>query len=357
LVCGCLGKGTLTISLAHLGFCKIFRCPTILFHQTAKYQRRSVIHFKNGIEIPFGQSPQFGVHQTELQFFRRSRRSDRGMKQETHSVPVSVVIPCYRCAATLERAVASVAAQTETPAELILVDDCSGDDTVAMVQTIADRYATGWIRTVLLQQNMGAGSARNAGWAIATQTYIAFLDSDDAWHPEKISIQLSYMLAHPEVVLSGHAHKILPNTGALDWSIGNCSGGTEAERLSRWSLLLSNRFVTPSAMLKRDIPQRFEEGQRYMEDHMLWLNIVYSGALVYRLPVPLAAIFKRPFGQAGLSAQWWLMERGDLGNYRRLLVRRNISRPLFLAVSIYSCVKFLRRVVIMNLFIRGKRLM
>jgi hypothetical protein len=92
------------------------------------------------------------------------------------------------------------------------------------------------------------------------------------------------------------------------------------------------------------------ERQRYMEDHMLWLNIVCSGAVVKTLLVPLAAIYKRPYGQAGLSAQWWLMERGDLGNYRRLLAKKYLTRIQFLALALFSGAKFLRRLMIYNLF-------
>jgi hypothetical protein len=103
-------------------------------------------------------------------------------------------------------------------------------------------------------------------------------------------------------------------------------------------------------MLKRDIAKRFEERQRYMEDHMLWLNVVCSGARVDRLGLPLAAIYKRPYGQAGLSSQWWLMERGDLGNYRRLLVQNYITQVQFFGFAAYSGVKFLRRYVLYNLF-------
>lgn len=267
-----------------------------------------------------------------------------------HAV-VSVIIPCYRCSATLERAVASVAAQSVVPAEVILVDDCSGDGTRALMRHIASQYAPDWIRTLLLDQNVGAASARNAGWSVASQPYIAFLDSDDAWHPEKIRLQLGYMRAHPDVVLCGHTHKILTTSAMPDWPIRAVDGALESHRITKRSLLLSNRFVTPSVMLQRDIPQRFVEHQRNMEDHMLWLSIVCSGAAVDKLCIPLAAIYKRAYGQAGLSAQLWLMEQADLGNYRRLLVQNYITRLQFLALAAFSVVKFMRRLVLQKLFV------
>ena len=275
------------------------------------------------------------------------------MSQQAHHAPVSVVIPCYRCTDTLQRAVDSIAAQSYVPAEVILVDDGSGDGTPKMMEAIAGAYAPGWIRTVMSQENKGAASARNAGWAIASQPYLAFLDADDAWHPEKIRIQLDYMLAHPEVVLSGHAHKVLRPTNQAQWELPFPRRPPNVTRIPKWLLLVSNRFVTPSAMLKRDIAQRFEERQRYMEDHMLWLNIVCSGGVVDRLALPLAAIFKRPYGQAGLSAQWWLMERGDLGNYRRLAQQGHITQFQLLWLASLSIAKFARRYLIYLFFIKA----
>lgn len=274
----------------------------------------------------------------------------------TPIAPVSAVIPCFRCQDTIGRAVSSVAAQSHVPAELILVDDCSGDGTRDLLRQLAGQYAFGWIRLVLLDENMGAASARNAGWAAAKQPYIAFLDSDDAWHPEKIRLQCRFMQAHPEVALSGHLHKLLAVDQLPAWQLSRSDQEPNTRRLGKWPMLLSNRFVTPSAMLKRNIPQRFEERQRYMEDHMLWLNIICSGLRVELLKVPLAAIYKRPYGQAGLSARWWLMERSDLGNYRRLLVQGHISRSEFVAFAAYSVAKFVRRLAIHNLFsFRQKR--
>src|SRR5688572_19076100 len=88
--------------------------------------------------------------------------------------PVSVVVPCYRCGGSIGRAVASVLAQSARPAELIVVDDASDD---ASPQAIAALGAG--VRAVRLARNQGPAAARNAGWAAATQPYLAFLDADD----------------------------------------------------------------------------------------------------------------------------------------------------------------------------------
>lgn len=269
----------------------------------------------------------------------------------TAVVPVSVVIPCYRCSQTIERAVASVAAQTDLPTELILVDDGSEDETRSVLLDLRSRYQPCWIRLVLLDQNVGAASARNAGWAVASQPYIAFLDADDAWHPRKIEIQHAYMRANSDVVLSGHGHRLLKQSVPLDWQVVQ----GDVRRISKWALILTNKFVTPSVMVRRDVGQRFVDKQRYMEDHMLWLKIICSGGRVVKLPGELAAIYKEPFGARGLSAQVWLMERGDLGNYRRLYQEKFVGRYQFAALCVYSVLKYVRRLLIYSGYLRWKK--
>lgn len=265
--------------------------------------------------------------------------------------PVSVVIPCYRCARTIERAVASVAAQTSLPLELILVDDGSGDETRAVLQALPGKYRPGWIKLVLLDQNVGAASARNAGWELASQPYLAFLDADDAWHFRKIETQYAYMKANPDVVLCGHAYRLLKQNMLPYWKVtrGN------AESIGKWALILSNKFVTPSVMIRRDVGHRFVERQRYMEDHMLWLKIICSGGRVVKLPTELAAIYKEPFGVMGLSAQVWLMERGDLGNYRRLYQEKYVNGYQFAALGAFSVLKYLRRLTLYWGYLRWKK--
>ncbi len=134
---------------------------------------------------------------------------------------VSVIIPCFRCAKTIERAIASVAAQTVLPAEVILVDDASGDGTRLLLSELKSHYATGWVKLVLLDQNVGAGSARNAGWAAASQPLIAFLDADDAWHFRKIEIQHAYMAANPDVALCGHGFRLLKQGVLPYWQMAH----------------------------------------------------------------------------------------------------------------------------------------
>jgi Glycosyl transferase family 2 len=105
---------------------------------------------------------------------------------------VSVVIPAYNAAATLDETLRSVRAQTHCALEIIVVDDGSTDGTRAM----AERHAAADARVqVLHQANAGVAAARNAGWQHARSEFIAFVDADDLWAPTKIERQLDAIQA------------------------------------------------------------------------------------------------------------------------------------------------------------------
>ncbi len=265
---------------------------------------------------------------------------------------VSVVIPCYQCTETIARAVASVWAQTVLPLEVILVDDGSDAATREVLADLVKVYPAGWIQLLTLEGNVGAASARNQGWNTAVGEWVAFLDADDAWHPQKIEMQCAAMRAHPEAVISGHAHQLMEGSAQLpQWQLRL----GEVRVIPRWRMLLSNPFITPSVMVRRDVVERFTERQRYMEDHMLWLQFACKNAVILFLPEELAAIYKKSYGVRGLSAQFWLMERGDLGNYRRLYRQGSIQALLFAALCSYSILKYIRRLGIYWVYLRWKR--
>lgn len=258
--------------------------------------------------------------------------------------PVSVVIPCFRCDKTIGRAVQSILQQEQIPAEVILVDDDSDDGTCEVLTELEQAHPS-WIKVLRLNTNQGVASARNAGWALASQPYIAFLDADDAWHPKKIEIQYSYMVAHPHVVLSGHGFKQCSvNDSIDDLDLDEYS----IKRIKKWSLLLSNAFTTPSVMVRKDIVQRFRSSRRHMEDHLLWLEIVCMGGRAVRISLPLASIYKAQFGSSGLSSQLWKMEKGDLQNLRDLYALNFINLPTWILLFVFSILKFIRRLMIFS---------
>ena len=254
---------------------------------------------------------------------------------------ISVVMPCYRAAATLGRAIESVAAQTERPAELIVVDDASGDASSALLDELVSRYAAGWLRIESLPRNCGAATARNHGWDLSIGEFVAFLDADDTWHPRKLELQLAFMRAHPLFTLSGHGHVIgMPpaDLSPLEW-----------REVGFEELLWRNPFVTPSVMARRGLSLRFSDGQRHMEDHLLWQRCAAAGYRIARIDLPLASLYKRPFVKSGLSSNLLRMEAGDLLNYKILYQEGRIGAAKLLVLWAWSLVRFARRLVIVGL--------
>lgn len=259
-------------------------------------------------------------------------------------VPVSVVIPCFRSGATIDRAVRSVQQQVCLPMEIILVDDASGDGSLSRLRNLAAASSVVPVRVVALERNVGAASARNAGWNLAQGDYVAFLDSDDAWLPNKLQIQYGYMQQHPSVHATGHQHLVAGFDEALPEVV--VPAVIPARQIGRWEILLRNPFITPSMMVQRKLALRFREGRRFMEDHLLWQQMVLSGLAVERLEVPLAVIHKASFGESGLSAQLVSMQRGDLENYRVLRDLGYTTGSIAVLLRCYSSIKFLRRLLV-----------
>ena len=252
-------------------------------------------------------------------------------------VPVAVVIPCYRARATLRRALDSVLSQTVRPRELVVVDDASGDGTAdALLQIAGGRDD---IRVLSHEVNRGPASARNTGWDAAAAKYVAFLDSDDSWHPRKLEVQVRFMEANPGVAACGHLH-VVSEGGIADLRIPENAAMTE---IGFGDLLWRNRFITSSAMVRRDLPFRFPDGQRHMEDHRLWLEMARAGRRIARIEAPLAAHHKADFGAAGLSGNLPAMERAELENYRALHRAGAIGVPMLAVLTAWSLAKFARR--------------
>lgn len=255
---------------------------------------------------------------------------------------VSVVMPCWRSAATVGETIDSVFAQTVRPLELIAVDDASPDATPQILEAKQRACGAGWLKIVRLPVNRGVASARNAGWAAARGRFVAFVDSDETWHPRKVEIQLTFMHHHPEVTISAH-RSVRRKRGAEPEPLPDAPA---VRYPGRWSLLFKNLFGVRSVMLRRDLPYRFLEGRRHMEDHLLWMTMALRGERIALLDAPLASIHKAPYGASGLSADLWQMEKGDLDNYRLLHREGLISLPAMAGFQALSLAKFAKRLAI-----------
>lgn len=256
-------------------------------------------------------------------------------------IPVSVVIPCFRCAATIARAVESITRQTKKPAEVILIDDASRDGTLAILQQLAQAHP-GWVKILQLDNNQGVASARNAGWDMATQPYIAFLDADDEWRQEKLAIQYGYMRENPKIAVTGHQHIVLRHSQPTQSNLST----PQCNIISPLKLLFKNCFPTSSVMLKKKLPFQFSPGKRCAEDYYLWLQLAFAGFSIVRIEAPLVHYYKALYGEGGLSAQLWKMEKGALSNFVALYRSGSINWLLFIAATGFSIIKYVKRLAV-----------
>lgn len=262
----------------------------------------------------------------------------------TGRAPVSVVIPCYNCAGSIVRALASVAAQTWPPEEIIVVDDasCDGGATRRALADAAKAYGPPELRVIHLEENRGPGVARNVGWDAATQPYIAFLDADDSWHPRKVEFQLGYMLRNPDVDFCAHRWSLaLREPGTL----GSSGAELRVVPITARGLLRRNSVSTPTVMLRRELPIRFP-AKRYAEDYFVWLALTLGGHKGVFLTAELSVLHKPPYGVGGLSGKLWRMELGELGTYWQLARIGLLPNWNLLWLVPWSLAKFVRRLAV-----------
>jgi glycosyltransferase involved in cell wall biosynthesis len=195
---------------------------------------------------------------------------------------VSVIIPMYNVAPYVAETLASVMAQTLQDFEILAVNDGSTDDTVAVAQRLKDQRLK-----ILNKPNGGAASARNYALKAATGDYVAFLDGDDLWLPEKLALQVGYLDQHPGVMmLYGEALMFYEQNGErlIKDKIGFTADPT-------FRLLLYGDFIPNSTtMFRRACLAQvglLNEALPVAEDYEFWMRFTWQFQFA-ALPQPLA---------------------------------------------------------------------
>ena len=255
----------------------------------------------------------------------------------TGDANISVVIPCFNSAATIERALRSVESQTTKPHEVLVVDDASSDNTVSIIEQYA-RSSSLNIRVIKQSANGGPSVARNAAWNGAAGEFIAFLDADDQWHPQKLEAQLNAMLANPKIVMSFHDHLF----GSSE-HFKTLPFAPVTSQVTLRNYFLRNRSATPTVMLRTSITERFLNTKRYAEDYLLWMTIIASHGSALHIHATLAHCSNPGYGGSGQSGRLWKMERSELSGFVSLWRSGALSLPTLVAVSIWSITKYLLR--------------
>lgn len=212
--------------------------------------------------------------------------------------------------------------QTLPPTEVLLVDDCSGDGTLDALHEVALLYAPGWVKVLTSKHNGGPSQARNIGWSHASQEYIAFLDADDTWAPAKIELQVAALREDPDIALIAHRMDVRDR----DTGHPQLRPPVRVRILGRRRLLLNNPFPTASVVLRRDLPFRFNENFRRVEDFLLWAQIGFSGYRCAKINQTLASWHKANYGAGGLSGDLAAMHQAGK-EVRRELLKQGLVTP------------------------------
>ena len=212
---------------------------------------------------------------------------------------VSVIIPTFNRWPMVGEAVDSVLAQTAADYELIVVDDGSTDETPLRLRDCGARL------TVLTQSRRGVAAARNAGVRHATGSCLAFLDSDDLWHPGKLERQLDFMEGNPGAEICQTDEIWIRNGVRVNPRHRHRKPSGDIFRAS-----LELCLVSPSAvMMRRELFERaggFDESLPVCEDYDLWLRISKDT----RIPLIPEALVTRRGGHADqLSRSTWGFDR------------------------------------------------
>ncbi len=188
---------------------------------------------------------------------------------------VSIIMPTYNCAKFIKETIESVLNQTYENWELVIVDDCSNDNTEEIVESFNDKR----IKYHKLEKNSGAAVARTTAMKMATGNYMAFLDSDDLWKKEKLEKQLEFMkknnynftcTAYEQIDEEGNKlNKVIKtkkkanyNRILLDCPVGNSTVMYNVDNLGK--------FEVPNI--------------RKRNDDALWLQILKKEKFIYGMP-------------------------------------------------------------------------
>jgi len=198
---------------------------------------------------------------------------------------ISVLMPCYNTADTLEETLQSIAAQTLEDFEVIAVDDGSSDETAAILQRWQAQDAR--FRFLPLPHG-GIIPAMNTGLEACRADLVARMDADDRMHPQRLARQVDYMAAHPEVglvssLVSGFPAKSL-RTGFriyIEW-LNTLTSNADIYR----ELYVESPLCHPSVTYRKAIVQevgRYQE-KGWAEDYDLWLRMAQAGCIFEKIP-------------------------------------------------------------------------
>jgi glycosyltransferase involved in cell wall biosynthesis len=254
---------------------------------------------------------------------------------------LTLVIPCYRDAHTLGRALDSVAKQTRPPDETIVVDDASPH--ADMIRDLV-RGRPG-VRCVRNEENSGLAASRNRGIAEASGDIVTFLDADDEAHPQRFEWQVRYVDAGTAVACD--LQHITPGTAP---DLGAFTGAKVDVVRGVGKLIYANRLCGASLMAHAGLLRSvggYDTSLRSSEDFDLWLRLLAGGVTVRRIRLPLYLYHDNP---EGLSRRYRNIAESELQVVRKFVSAGHAGDPESLHAATILGVWLLRH------FLRAKAL-
>lgn len=251
---------------------------------------------------------------------------------------ISVIIPVYNAEKSIEKSLISIKNQTwEGVFEIILVNDGSSDRSKTIIENYQQNHQDQNI-ILINQENRGVSKARNAAMKIAQGDYIALLDSDDEWLPEKTEKQMKFLENQNIDFITS-----LWNNENITFPY-KLQPPNKLVKITLKKLLFKITGQTSTAIFKRKIFENtgfFDENQNYSEDANYWMRISEKNQM-YLLPEKLviAGNGKKSFGFSGLSANLKEMEKGIQKNIWEMYQTKRINFPEYLFYFVISKLKF-----------------
>ncbi len=193
---------------------------------------------------------------------------------------VSIIMAAYNAEGTIRQAIESVLDQTYENLELLVVNDCSKDKTQSIIEEYAQRDKR--VKLINNPHNMGVSHTRLNGLNAAEGEWIAILDSDDAWMPEKLERQMALQKqTGAELLYTGS--QFMDSTGKkIDWVL------KVPEKVHYRRLLKQNILSNSSSLCQKELYRsNYVVGDGMHEDYALWLNILKHGRIAYGVNEPL----------------------------------------------------------------------
>lgn len=263
---------------------------------------------------------------------------------------VSVIIPMYNAEKTITRSIESVLHQTYVgEKELIIINDGSTDTSKEIVENIIKKNTSDVSIILINKENGGVSTARNAGLEICKNDLIAFLDSDDAWYSNKLSVQINIMKENINVDFVGSILSYKPWKRYLFRKVGYLT------KIELEDLMFKFCFQPSTVIFKRKIIDTvgyFDHKQKYAEEGNFFMRITYNGFGCFLINEKLSHFGvndKAGFGDGGLSGNLKEMQRGEVMNHKYALKSLGISKKTYYLARIFSVIKYVRRLIIVKL--------